>query len=89
VTENDVLRILVEVVNELGDLNDCRPLSLKETDTPFDGKSGLDSLNALEAESALAERIGLPADSKKLAAIRNPKLPIGEAARQIAEALRT
>jgi acyl carrier protein len=89
VTENDVLRVLVEVVQELGDLNDCRPQSVKETDTPFDGKNGLDSLNALEAESALAERLGIPADSKKLAAIRNPKLPIGEAAREIAKALGT
>ena len=42
-----------------------------------------------DLDESTAERLGLPVDSKKLTAIRNPRLPIGEAARQIAKALAT
>jgi hypothetical protein len=84
---NEVLEMLREVINELNELNGCPRRPLSESDTPFDGTQGLDSLNALEAEAELAGKLNLPPKTKKLAAIRNPKLSMGEAARRIAAEL--
>ena len=85
----EIFRLLEEIVNDLAKLNNCPLRQLRESDTPFDGKSGLDSLNALEAEAELANRLKLPAQAHQVSILHDPKVSIGEAARQIAAAIGT
>ena len=84
---SDLLKLVRDVIGDLQELNGFVRQPISESDTPFDGTQELDSLNAFEAEAELAAKLNLPTKTKKLAAIRNPKLPIGEAVRRIAAEL--